>query len=528
MTGVGYLPAEHIETPTERLARLNKHRNIDVSGFSPNLKAPPNTTQLSATMLGDQQQEKSKPTFKTAIRRRKKTVTFAAPTYVDPSDIEYSTDEDEDQEEIFARQQQAAQQAKQQAAAAESGHDDDDESEIEDESARVEPLKTRAAKDAKAAEEEEEEDSGAEQPRPSSEDMFGSKADGTSRSRNGTLRNTDSFFKDDSVETKKITLTPNLLRDDGAPRESTESTKETRPRPSLDKALDRDAAGQKDDRRKKDKDKRPSVIRNFFSRKDRKNRGGSTDDDEAGKRSMESDARDSRDDDADDGAWAAEKGGSPQRQPSKLQKLQPASAGKPPPQQEPAAYVAETRNDVSNVPPVTMRIVDEETHETIEVASAAKEELGRGDSTRSKGGEEEPEAAAPEPASAQAQAEGAGQPPPLVGDTSSQADSASPSPELVEEPAAREEAAWDDGRLRAFFEGGAGIRDMLVVVYDKTDVAPAGPDHPVVGGLFREQNAKLAEITTVSCQPFRLTSPLGVLCSKRGAVFGGRWVDFVC
>ena len=29
--GTGYLPAEHIETPTERLARLNKHRNIDVS-----------------------------------------------------------------------------------------------------------------------------------------------------------------------------------------------------------------------------------------------------------------------------------------------------------------------------------------------------------------------------------------------------------------------------------------------------------------------------------------------------------------
>lgn len=37
-----------------------------------------------------------------------------------------------------------------------------------------------------------------------------------SRSRNGTVRNTDSFFKDDSVETKKISLTPNLLRDDSA------------------------------------------------------------------------------------------------------------------------------------------------------------------------------------------------------------------------------------------------------------------------------------------------------------------------
>jgi hypothetical protein len=30
---LGYLPAEHIETPTERLARLNKHRNVDVSGW---------------------------------------------------------------------------------------------------------------------------------------------------------------------------------------------------------------------------------------------------------------------------------------------------------------------------------------------------------------------------------------------------------------------------------------------------------------------------------------------------------------
>jgi hypothetical protein len=31
-SSIGYLPAEHIETPTERLARYNKHRNIDVRG----------------------------------------------------------------------------------------------------------------------------------------------------------------------------------------------------------------------------------------------------------------------------------------------------------------------------------------------------------------------------------------------------------------------------------------------------------------------------------------------------------------
>jgi hypothetical protein len=34
-SSIGYLPAEHVETPIERLARLNKHRNIDVTGAFP-------------------------------------------------------------------------------------------------------------------------------------------------------------------------------------------------------------------------------------------------------------------------------------------------------------------------------------------------------------------------------------------------------------------------------------------------------------------------------------------------------------
>lgn len=74
---IGYLPAEHIETPTERLARLNKHRNVD----------------LSATMLGDNN-EKSKNPLKKAMRRRNaKTVNFGTPTYIDASDVEYSSDD---------------------------------------------------------------------------------------------------------------------------------------------------------------------------------------------------------------------------------------------------------------------------------------------------------------------------------------------------------------------------------------------------------------------------------------------------
>ena len=34
------------------------------------------------------------------------------------------------------------------------------------------------------------------------------------KSRKGTVRNTDSFFKDDTNETRKITITPALFRDD--------------------------------------------------------------------------------------------------------------------------------------------------------------------------------------------------------------------------------------------------------------------------------------------------------------------------
>ena len=40
------------------------------------------------------------------------------------------------------------------------------------------------------------------------------------------MRNTDSFFKDDTVETKKISLTPNLLREDSNGSMSANDTRE--------------------------------------------------------------------------------------------------------------------------------------------------------------------------------------------------------------------------------------------------------------------------------------------------------------
>ncbi|KAF4998009.1 hypothetical protein FGRMN_3461 [Fusarium graminum] len=571
-SSIGYLPAEHIETPTERLARLNKHRNVD----------------LSATMLGDTAEKKAQ-TFKSPIRFGRKTVTFTSPTYHDYTEVDdYSTDE-EDLDELFATSSTNAKQDKQETKkdtrdpAATISIIEDDSSE---ESARVEPLKPRSAKDIKKSMEPskvetvEEED----ETQDSDDMLFDSKAEGPSRSRNGTVRNTDSFFRDETVETKKITLTPNLLRDDNQPRPSQDSTKDAKSRGSMDR-LDKELMSDKEkkksqDKTRKEKEKKPSAIRSFFSRKDRK-KSVDEDDESFGKRSMDltSEPRDSE---------SIEEIASPQRSISKLQKpmarteTSPGKGGQGETSSamELAAYFAESRvNDVSNVPPASMRIVNPETQETHEVPSnsqsggdlsrtrsssatarhddtkALAKALGRsastgGESRKVKGGkprqlmdvdelsssdedivsQSTPRAtteetsgkkieaglrpqlpgAFPDSFDASGKQNGptaqrdrlsespvevspvnATRPPALEIDTSSQEGRSSsevPSPELMpgdETPKdssstrSAKEPGWDDEKLRAFFDDGEHVRDLLMVVYDKTDVEPVGKDHPV-------------------------------------------------
>ncbi|KAH6994112.1 hypothetical protein EDB82DRAFT_429042 [Fusarium venenatum] len=591
-SSIGYLPAEHIETPTERLARLNKHRNVD----------------LSAAMLGDTAEKKAQ-TFKSPIRFGRKTVTFTSPTYHDYTEIDdYSSDE-EDIDNLFAGSTASAKQDQQQKDQKKETRDptisivEDDSSE---ESARVEPLKPRSTKDKTAESSKvdtvEEEDEG----RDSEEMLFDSKAEGPSRSRNGTVRNTDSFFRDETVETKKITLTPNLLRDDNPSRASQDSTKDMKSRASLDK-LDKELMSDKEkkkiqDKGRKEKDKKPSAIRSFFSRKDRK-KSVDEDDESFGKRSMDigSEPRDSE---------SIEEVASPERQQqrstSRLQKQVPRNETSPGKSEqsstmELAAYLAESRvNDVSNVPPASMRIVNPETMETHEVPSnthvtgngsrvrassataqhddtrALAKALGRSSSTgdeprttkttkprplmdvdelsssddesvsqptsrttpeqsvekKTEGGlrpqlpgafpDSFDASVKPIPTNAEPREQQSRlsespvhvshvdgtRPPALEIDTSSQEGRSSsevPSPELgprdetskdSSPTRSAKEPGWDDEKLRAFFDDGEHVRDLLMVVYDKSDVEPVGKDHPVVSGMFREQNAKLAEITT--------------------------------
>ncbi len=83
-------------------------------------------------MLGDNP-EKSKNPLKKAMRRRNaKTVQFAAPQYFDPSDVEYSTDEEEQEDGEYLTQQEGAE------------PQDQDQGREVDESATVEPLKSRS------------------------------------------------------------------------------------------------------------------------------------------------------------------------------------------------------------------------------------------------------------------------------------------------------------------------------------------------------------------------------------------------
>lgn len=113
------------------------------------------------------------------------------------------------------------------------------------------------------------------------------------------------------------------------------------------------------------------------------------------------------------------------------------------------------------------------------------------------------------------------QPPALVRDSSSQDDrsispdspvSRSSTPELVEIPqeesirdgetpastaqSSSQERAWSGAHLRTYLEDDTEIRDLLIVVHDKSNVRAAGPDHPIAKSLCREETRRLDEISS--------------------------------
>nr|XP_001392529.2 SH3 domain protein [Aspergillus niger CBS 513.88] len=524
---IGYLPAEHIETPTERLARLNKHRNVD----------------LSATMLGDNS-EKSKNPLKKAMRRRNaKTVTFTSPTYIEASDVEYSTEEEMDDDISFQDEDMAREDA-------------DHLQDGQNEDIVVKPLRPKSQKDRGIEEDDiqevQEPDSASSDKQRSSQEIFEAEAENAvSRSRNGTVRNTDSFFKDDTVETKKISLTPNLLRDENSSGEAKESRGSME---AIDKTL---SAIDKNKDDKKRKDKKPGMLSGLFKRKDKKTKSNDEDTDEAEKTSTELSRTSPQPKTSSDSLSSPESARSPkplvvQRQTSKLQK-QPPSAMSPTRQdiiqefglQSPIDGKEEPRPIMSSKDQTIRQVTSEEdddipsspplgpfddSQEAI-LSSARKtweEDMSENTYSQQRSVASPPQKFTPKqtlnyqpqrldsplsgsplegPVSPLTPGLVAGLPSPgrhsvssvspplspIAGDSDHRGIDAVPA---SFETASAGTPTWSDASLRSYLDDENDIRDLFIIVHDNSNIPPAGPDHPITGCLFKEESKRLREMTS--------------------------------
>ncbi|KAK6509502.1 hypothetical protein TWF481_004244 [Arthrobotrys musiformis] len=283
-SSIGYLPAEHIETPSERLARLNKHRNVD----------------LSTPMLGDNQ-EKSKNILKKAMRRRAaKTVQFAPPTYVEASDYDYSSDEEDAEGEYYSNDDEGAAVDDDSAQADKKSvtdlYIDDDDMTLVDAPDTAEKSKSleEKPKDKKDEKPQQQQQLGPkpsnklerrdsdenvdskgklESPAPNTANKANDPAivDETSepKSKPGPIRNTDSvLFGDPDSEPRRITLTPKLARDDDIT--STPGVVPVKPKTSFDRIAKREEAlsppptSGKNEKAKKEK---KSILGSLFKKR---------------------------------------------------------------------------------------------------------------------------------------------------------------------------------------------------------------------------------------------------------------------
>jgi len=238
-------------------------------------------------MLGDNM-EKSKNPLKKAMRRRNaKTVQFAAPTYVEASDYEYDTEDEENampgdaysngasQPDNTTSQVEHVEQHKETTISTDNADDlrsrmsdssssDDTRSTVKDVNPpNDEPLGSPTLVDRTGI---------VPLSKPSPSQVAYDRAEAAplkSPSRKGTPRNTDSFLKDDSSEPRRITLTPNILRDDNSSQSSLEKT-----RSSSFEAPEKSATPlEKTKEDKKKKEKKQGMLSGLFKSKKKDKKG---------------------------------------------------------------------------------------------------------------------------------------------------------------------------------------------------------------------------------------------------------------
>jgi len=177
-------------------------------------------------MLGDNPEKTRNPLKKAMRRRTAKTVQFAAPTYVEASDYDYSTDDESAMIDPYAGTTEP-----QQEQVSDRGPPPEVEERNAPEEANVHATRRFSGEsiNGKASMESSGSKVSMDSKRSSMDDgpkLVDRSEAAPLKSRKGTPRNADSFLKDESIETRKISLTPGLLRDDTVSKaSSTESTR---------------------------------------------------------------------------------------------------------------------------------------------------------------------------------------------------------------------------------------------------------------------------------------------------------------
>ena len=79
-------------------------------------------------------------------------------------------------------------------------------------------------------------------------------------------------------------------------------------------------------------------------------------------------------------------------------------------------------------------------------------------------------------------------------DESTSTTKVSPSLEVATPSTSRSTPTWSDASLRSYMDNDQGIKDMLIIVHDNSNVNPVGPEHPLVDNLFVNERTRLAEM----------------------------------
>ena len=261
-------------------------------------------------MLGDNPEKPKNPLKKAMRRRNAKTVQFTAPTYYEPSEYDYSDEEEAEENQTNGPESAAKTQQGDQ------GHDQQLGSTTQSQGPAATNGIIRRVASNESLDDEPSTPVKAQVPEPLQ--PGGSHPDAVSRSRKGNLRNTDSFFKDDTAETKKISLTPRLLRGDSDSNGSADQ--ELRQQPSTE-TFDKMLASE--DKPKEDKKKeKKGMLSGLFKRKEKAPKGSKAEQDAQIKVSEESMRHSPQSKDSSESLTKTEV--APERRPSKLQKHPPS------------------------------------------------------------------------------------------------------------------------------------------------------------------------------------------------------------